>query len=70
MIVVPQKIIGASQVWRNLLSTAQIAASIAITAAVAGFQVHMAVEHEQVVLEPELEDATAIASTTLHPQTG
>jgi hypothetical protein len=37
VIVVPQKIIGASQVWRNLLSTAQIAASIAITAAVAGF---------------------------------
>ncbi len=36
VIVVPQKIIGASQVWRNLLSTAQIAASIAITAAVAG----------------------------------
>jgi protein involved in polysaccharide export with SLBB domain len=36
VIVVPQKIFGASQVWRNLLSTAQIAASIAITAAVAG----------------------------------
>jgi protein involved in polysaccharide export with SLBB domain len=36
VIVVPQKIIGASQVWRNLLSTAQIATSIAITAAVAG----------------------------------
>jgi protein involved in polysaccharide export with SLBB domain len=36
VIVVPQKIIGASMVWRNLLATAQIAASIAITAAVAG----------------------------------
>jgi protein involved in polysaccharide export with SLBB domain len=36
VIVVPQKIVGASLVWRNLLSTAQIAASIAITAAVAG----------------------------------
>ncbi|HEY6490654.1 MAG: SLBB domain-containing protein [Terracidiphilus sp.] len=36
VIVVPQKIIGASLVWRNLLATAQIAASIAITAAVAG----------------------------------
>lgn len=36
VIVVPQKIIGASLVWRNLLTTAQIAASIAITAAVAG----------------------------------
>jgi protein involved in polysaccharide export with SLBB domain len=36
VVVVPQKIIGTSLVWRNLLSTAQIAASIAITAAVAG----------------------------------
>jgi hypothetical protein len=36
VIVVPQKIVGASLVWRNLLSAAQIAASIAITAAVAG----------------------------------
>jgi hypothetical protein len=36
VIVVPQKIVGASLIWRNLLSTAQIAASIAITAAVAG----------------------------------
>lgn len=36
VVVVPQKIIGASLFWRNLLSTAQIAASIAITAAVAG----------------------------------
>jgi protein involved in polysaccharide export with SLBB domain len=36
VIVVPQKIAGPSLLWRNLLSTAQIAASIAITAAVAG----------------------------------
>jgi protein involved in polysaccharide export with SLBB domain len=36
VVVVPQKVIGASLFWRNLLSTAQIAASIAITAAVAG----------------------------------
>ena len=36
VIVVPQKIVGPSMLWRNLLSTAQIAASIAITAAVAG----------------------------------
>lgn len=36
VIVVPQKIVGPSPLWRNLLSTAQIAASIAITAAVAG----------------------------------
>ena len=36
VIVVPQKIIGSSAVWRNLLATAQIAASIAITASVIG----------------------------------
>jgi protein involved in polysaccharide export with SLBB domain len=36
VIVVPQRIVGASLLWRNLISTAQIAASIAITAAVAG----------------------------------
>ncbi|MGA9461781.1 MAG: SLBB domain-containing protein [Terracidiphilus sp.] len=36
VVVVPQKIIGSSFLWRNLLSTAQIASSIAITAAVAG----------------------------------
>ena len=36
VVVVPQKIMGASLFWRNLLSTAQIASSIAITAAVAG----------------------------------
>ena len=36
VVVVPQKIIGASLLWRNLLTTAQLASSIAITAAVAG----------------------------------
>jgi protein involved in polysaccharide export with SLBB domain len=35
-IVVPQKIIGPSVTWRNLLGTAQIIASLAIAAAVAG----------------------------------
>jgi protein involved in polysaccharide export with SLBB domain len=35
VVVVPQKIIGASQFWRNLLATGQVAASIGITAAVA-----------------------------------
>jgi protein involved in polysaccharide export with SLBB domain len=35
VVVVPQKIIGASLFWRNLLATGQIAASIGITAAVA-----------------------------------
>jgi protein involved in polysaccharide export with SLBB domain len=35
VIVVPQKIIGRSLFWRNLLTTAQLASSIAITAAVA-----------------------------------
>jgi len=36
VVVVPQKIIGASQFWRNLLTVAQIASSTAITAVVAG----------------------------------
>jgi protein involved in polysaccharide export with SLBB domain len=36
VIVVPQKIIGASMIWRNLLGTAQIAASLAIAASVVG----------------------------------
>jgi protein involved in polysaccharide export with SLBB domain len=36
VIVVPQKIIGPSVFWRNLLATAQVASSIAIAAAVAG----------------------------------
>lgn len=36
VVVVPQRIIGASLFWRNLLTTAQVASSIAITAAVAG----------------------------------
>jgi protein involved in polysaccharide export with SLBB domain len=35
VVVVPQKIIGASMVWRNLLTVGQIAASVAITAGVA-----------------------------------
>jgi protein involved in polysaccharide export with SLBB domain len=35
VVVVPQKIIGASLVWRNLLITAQLASSIAITAGIA-----------------------------------
>ena len=37
IVVVPQKIIGGSNVWRNMLATAQVAANIAITAHVAGF---------------------------------
>ena len=36
VVVVPQKIIGGSLFWRNLLTVAQIASSIAITAAIAG----------------------------------
>ncbi|MEO7115969.1 MAG: hypothetical protein ABIZ18_08910, partial [Caldimonas sp.] len=35
VVVVPQKISGSSLLWRNLLTTAQLASSIAITAAVA-----------------------------------
>ena len=35
VVVVPQKVIGASLFWRNLLTAAQLASSIAITAAVA-----------------------------------
>lgn len=35
-LIVPQKIIGASLFWRNLLTVAQISSSIAVTAAVAG----------------------------------
>jgi len=35
VVVVPQKVIGASLLWRNLLTAAQLASSIAITAAVA-----------------------------------
>lgn len=36
VVVVPQKIIGASVFWRNLLTVAQLSSSIAITAAIAG----------------------------------
>jgi protein involved in polysaccharide export with SLBB domain len=35
VVVVPQKIVGSSLLWRNLLTAAQLASSIAITAAVA-----------------------------------
>lgn len=35
VVVVPQKVIGASLFWRNLLTAAQLSSSIAITAAVA-----------------------------------
>jgi ribosomal protein L18E len=35
VVVVPQKVIGASLLWRNLLTAAQLASSIAITTAVA-----------------------------------
>jgi protein involved in polysaccharide export with SLBB domain len=35
VVVVPQKIIGGSLFWRNLLTTAQLASSIAITSGVA-----------------------------------
>jgi protein involved in polysaccharide export with SLBB domain len=36
VIVVPQRVIGGSIIWQNLLTVAQISSSIAITAAVAG----------------------------------
>lgn len=35
VVVVPQKVIGASLLWRNLLTTAQLVSSIAITAGIA-----------------------------------
>jgi protein involved in polysaccharide export with SLBB domain len=35
VVVVPQRIVGASQLWRNLMTAAQLASSISITAAVA-----------------------------------
>lgn len=35
VVVVPQKIIGGSLIWRNLLTTGQLAASVAISAGVA-----------------------------------
>lgn len=37
VLVIPQKIIGGSVFWRNLLATAQFMSSFAITAKVAGF---------------------------------
>jgi hypothetical protein len=36
VVVVPQKIIGGSMFWRNMLATAQVLSSIAITANLAG----------------------------------
>ena len=36
VVVVPQKIIGGSMAWRNMLATAQVLSSIAITAKLAG----------------------------------
>lgn len=35
-VIVPEKIVGGSEVWRNVISTAQIASSVALTGAVAG----------------------------------
>jgi len=35
-IIVPEKVIGGSQIWRNLIGTAQIMSSVALTGAVAG----------------------------------
>jgi protein involved in polysaccharide export with SLBB domain len=35
-IIVPEKVIGGSMLWRNLLATAQIISSVAITGAIAG----------------------------------
>jgi protein involved in polysaccharide export with SLBB domain len=35
-IVVPEKVMGGSQLWRNLIGTAQIMSSVALTGAVAG----------------------------------
>jgi protein involved in polysaccharide export with SLBB domain len=35
-VIVPEKLIGGSQVWRNIIATAQIASSVALTGAVAG----------------------------------
>jgi protein involved in polysaccharide export with SLBB domain len=35
IVVVPQKIIGGSMLWKNMLATAQVASSIAFTAALA-----------------------------------
>jgi hypothetical protein len=35
-IVVPEKVVGGSEVWKNLIGAAQIASSVAITGAVTG----------------------------------
>ena len=36
VVVVPQKILGGSMFWRNILATAQVLSSIAVTANLAG----------------------------------
>jgi hypothetical protein len=33
---VPEKVVGGSQVWRNLIGTAQIMSSVALTGAAVG----------------------------------
>jgi hypothetical protein len=35
VVVVPQKIVGGSAFWKNMLATAQVASSIAFTGALA-----------------------------------
>jgi protein involved in polysaccharide export with SLBB domain len=35
-VVVPEKVVGGSQVWRNLIGTAQIMSSVALTGAAVG----------------------------------
>jgi protein involved in polysaccharide export with SLBB domain len=35
-IIVPEKVIGGSQVWRNIIGTAQVMSSVALTGAIAG----------------------------------
>ena len=35
-VIVPEKAVGGSQAWRNIIATAQIASSVALTGAVAG----------------------------------
>jgi hypothetical protein len=35
-LVVPEKIYGGSQIWRNLLGTAQVMSSVALAGAAAG----------------------------------
>jgi hypothetical protein len=35
-IVVPEKVVGGSQIWRNLIGTAQIMSSVALAGGIAG----------------------------------